>query len=151
MMLERSVEVEVGCSVEEVYELWKNLENMPRWMPLVKEVKVQGGAEELSRWKFGLRFPLLTEWTSRITQRIPERLIAWESVSGLPNNGFAEFSPTEQGCRLRLSLTFELPGGIAGTLLDAIGIDSWLESNLVESLYRFKEQIEQEVIRQRKQ
>ena len=150
MMSERSVEVEVACSVEEVYDLWKNMENVPRWMPLVKEVKVLPGTEELSRWKFGLGFPLLTEWTSRITRRVPQRLVAWESVSGLSNCGCAEFFPTEQGCRLRLTLAFELPGGIVGAFLEAIGIERWLESNLVESLHRFQSLIEEEVLRQKK-
>ncbi|OKH26757.1 polyketide cyclase / dehydrase [Hydrococcus rivularis NIES-593] len=148
-MSEHSVEVEVACSTEEVYDLWKNIENVPRWIPLVKEVKILPGTEELSRWKFGLGFPLLTEWTSRITQRIPQKLIAWESVSGLPNFGCAEFFPTERGCRLRLTLAFELPKGIVGAFLEAIGIDRWLEANLVESLHRFQSLIEEEVLRQK--
>ncbi|MBF2021325.1 MAG: SRPBCC family protein [Hydrococcus sp. C42_A2020_068] len=148
-MSEHSVEVEVACSAEEVYDLWKNIENVPRWIPLVKEVKILPGTEELSRWKFGLGFPLLTEWTSRITQRIPQKLIAWESVSGLPNSGCAEFFPTERGCRLRLTLAFELPKGIVGAFLEAIGIDRWLEANLVESLHRFQSLIEEEVLRQK--
>jgi uncharacterized membrane protein len=148
LMLKRSVEVEVACSVEQVYDLWENLENVPRWMPLVKSVSPLSGDEELWHWKFGLGFPLLTEWTSRITKRIPLRSIAWESVSGLPNQGCAEFFPTDRGCRLRLTLAFDLPGGIAGALLEKIGMERWLEANLTESLNRFQSQIEAEVMRQ---
>jgi uncharacterized membrane protein len=148
MMREYCVEVKVACSVEQVYDLWRNLENVPRWIPLIKEVKVLPGSEDLSRWKFGLGFPLLTEWTSHITQYIPNKLIAWESVSGLPNRGCAEFFPTEEhGCRLRLSVAFELPGGIVGSFLETIGIDRWLEANLVETLNRFQSLIEEEVLR----
>lgn len=33
-MLQRSVEVEVDCSVQQVYDFWEDLENVPRWMPL---------------------------------------------------------------------------------------------------------------------
>lgn len=145
--IERSVEVDIACSVEEVYNLWENLENMPRWIPLVKEVKVLPGAEQLSRWQFGLGGPLLTEWTSRITQRIPMQLIAWESVSGLPNHGSAQFIPTDQGCRLRLQLAFNLPGGIVGKLIKGVGVERWLEANLLETLKRFKALIEKEVLR----
>jgi uncharacterized membrane protein len=29
LMLERQVEVDVACSVEQVYDLWDNLENVP--------------------------------------------------------------------------------------------------------------------------
>ena len=147
-MLERSVEVDVACSVKQVYDLWENLENVPRWMPLVQSVRRLPGDEEFWHWRFGLGFLLLTEWTSRITRRIPLRLIAWESVSGLPNHGRAEFFPTDLGCRLRLTIAFDLPGGILGALLEKIGLERWLEANLVESLNRFQSQIEEEVLRQ---
>jgi uncharacterized membrane protein len=148
LTLEQSVEVEVACSVEQVYDLWGNLENVPRWMPLVKRVRCLPGDEGLCHWTFGLGFPLLTEWTSRITRRIPLRLIAWESISGLPNHGSAEFFPTDRGCRLRLTLAFDLPGGVVGMLLETIGLERWLAENLEESLNRFRDQIEAEVLRQ---
>ncbi|MBN8562885.1 MAG: SRPBCC family protein [Leptolyngbya sp. UWPOB_LEPTO1] len=148
IMLERSVEVDVRCSVEQVYGLWANLENVPRWMPLVKRVSRLPGDQELWHWTFGLGFPLLTEWTSRITQRIPLRLIVWQSVSGLSNRGSAEFFPSDRGCRLRLTIAFDLPGGIVGALLERVGVDRWLETNLIESLNQFQSQIEAEVIRQ---
>jgi uncharacterized membrane protein len=148
LTLERSVELEVACSVEQVYDLWENLENIPRWMPLVKRVKRLPGDEELWHWTCGPGFPLVATWTSQITERQPQRLIAWESISGLQNHGSAEFFPTEDGCRLRLTLAFALPGGVMGTLLENIGLDRWLEENLVESLKRFQSQIEMEVLRQ---
>lgn len=147
-VLERTVEVNVASSVEAVYKLWENLENVPRWMPLVKRVKRLPGQEELWQWRFGLGFPLITEWVSRISQRIPLQLIAWESVSGLPNQGRAEFFPSDRGCRLRLTLAFELPGGLVGAMIEKIGLDRWLEDNLAESLTRFQAQIEREVLRQ---
>lgn len=143
-MLRKSVEIDVACSVEQVYDLWENLENVPRWMPLVKSVRQLPGDKDLWHWTFGLGFPLLTEWTSRI----PLQLIAWKSISGLPNQGSAEFFPTERGCRLRLTLAFELPTGVVGALLETIGLERWLEDNLVESLKRFQSQIEAEVLRQ---
>lgn len=148
LMLERQVEVDVACSVEQVYSLWNNLENVPRWMPLVKSVKPLTGETDLWRWQFGLRFPLIVEWVSRIEQRIPGRLIAWKSVSGLHNRGKAEFFPSDRGCRLCLTLAFALPGGLVGAVLDKIGVDRWLEENLADSLHRFQMQIESEVRRQ---
>jgi uncharacterized membrane protein len=147
-MFDRSLEIEIACSVKQVYDLWEDMGNMPRWMPLVKEVKRLPGDEELWQWKFGLGAPLLSKWTSRITQRIPLRLIAWRSVSGLPNSGCAEFFPTDRGCRLRLTLAFNLPGGIVGMFLKGIGVERWLEENLIESLNRFRSAIEDEVLRQ---
>lgn len=60
-MSDLSLEVEVTCSVEQVYKLWGDIENIPRWMPLVKEVKILPSDENLSHWKFGLEAPLLTK------------------------------------------------------------------------------------------
>jgi uncharacterized membrane protein len=146
--LKRSVEVEVACFVEQVYALWENLENVPRWMPLVKQVRRLPGDKELWHWTVGLGFPLVTQWSAQVTQRIPLRLIVWKSVTGLPNQGSAEFFPTEDGCRLRLTLAFELPKGILGVFLGKIGLDRWLEENLAASLHQFQSQIETEVLRQ---
>lgn len=148
LMIERQVEVDVACSVEQVYDLWRNLENVPRWMPLVKSVKPLPGQPDLWRWQFGLRVPLVVEWVSRIEQAIPGQLIRWQSVSGLRNRGQAEFFPSDRGCRLRLTLAFALPGGLVGKALEKIGLDRWLEENLVDSLNRFQTQIEAEVQRQ---
>jgi uncharacterized membrane protein len=47
-MIDRSLEVEVSCSVKQVYEFWRDMQNIPRWMPLVKEVKILPGDENLS-------------------------------------------------------------------------------------------------------
>lgn len=145
--LERCVEIEVNCSVDEVYSLWDNLENMPKWMPFVKEVKIISEANHLSRWKFGLGGLLQIEWTSRITERIPLRSIKWESVSGVPNCGYAQFFSTDRGCLLRLTLAFNLPGGIVGALIKGVGVERWLEVNLQQGLVRFKALIEAEVSR----
>jgi uncharacterized membrane protein len=143
-MIERTVELEVACPLAEVYGIWADMENLPRWMRFVKEVQILPGREELSRWKFGLGAPLLVEWTSRIVRRIPLRLIAWESVSGLKNSGMAEFFPTDKGCNLRLTLAFDVPGGVVGIFLDQIGIQKWIDENLIDDLRRFKTMVEQE-------
>lgn len=143
-MIERTVELEVACPLAGVYEIWADMENLPRWMRFVKEVEILPGKEELSRWKFGLGAPLIVEWTSRIVRRIPLRLIAWESVTGLKNSGMAEFFPTEMGCNLRLTLAFDMPGGIVGIFLDQIGVQKWIDENLIDDLRRFKAMVERE-------
>ncbi|MEM9007361.1 MAG: SRPBCC family protein [Cyanobacteria bacterium P01_F01_bin.86] len=147
--LKKTVEVDANCSLEDVYNLWDNLENIPRWIPLVKEVKILPGTKQLSRWKFGLEAPLQTEWTSHIIERIPMKLIAWESISGLPNHGCAQFFPSDRGCRLNLTLSFDVPGGIVGFLIKGIGVDRWLEANLVESLKLVQSLMEKEIARKK--
>jgi uncharacterized membrane protein len=144
-MLERTVEVEVARPLAEVYALWADVENLPRWMRFVQSVEVLPGEGDLSRWRFGPGAPLLVEWTSRTTRRIPQRLIAWESVSGLTNRGVAEFFPTEKGCRLRLTLAFDTPGGLVGAFLKQVGVHRWVDENLIDDLRRFRALVEQPV------
>jgi uncharacterized membrane protein len=150
MKKQLSAELEVAASVEEVYDFWNNIENVPLWLPLVKEIKRLSHKEEVLHWKLGFGFPLITEWTSHITQCIPHQLIAWESISGLLNQGSAEFFPTEKGCRIRLCLSFDVPSGIIATFLDNIGIDRWLQTNLEESLHRFQCLLEKDILSNKK-
>ncbi|AGY59024.1 SRPBCC family protein [Gloeobacter kilaueensis] len=147
-MIERSIEVEVAAPLAAVYAIWADLENLPRWMRFVKSVRILPGTEDLSRWQFGLAAPLVVEWTSRITRRIPLRLIAWESVSGLTNRGSAEFFPTERGCRLKLTLSFDSPSGLAGEFLQRLGVERWVDENLIDDLRRFQSLVEQDTPRQ---
>jgi uncharacterized membrane protein len=141
-MIERTLEIEVNAPLADVYAIWDDMENLPRWMRFVREVRVLPGEDNLSRWKFGPGAPLVVEWTSRTTRRIPLRLIAWESVSGLANRGMAEFFPTAAGCRLRLTLAFETPGGLVGAFLEQIGVQRWVDENLIEDLERFRALVE---------
>jgi uncharacterized membrane protein len=114
LMLERQVEVDVACSVEQVYDLWDNLENVPRWMPLVKSVKPIPGEPTSGAGSLGCGFPSSSSGCLRLNSAFPDQFIAWQSVSGLRNQGKAEFAPSDRGCRLRLTLAFALPGGLVG-------------------------------------
>jgi uncharacterized membrane protein len=142
-MLERTVEMRVERSLELVYQLWADMENLPQWMEFVQDVKIisQPNEIEISRWRFGTG-PLSVTWTSRTTRKIPLRLIAWESISGLKNRGQIEFFPEGSGCRLKLALAFETPGGVVGTFLEQVGVARWIDENLVADLNRFKVLIE---------
>jgi uncharacterized membrane protein len=59
--LEHSVQVEVAAPIEHVWDLWQNIELMPRWMKWIESVKVLEDKPELSRWKFFARIYLAVE------------------------------------------------------------------------------------------
>ncbi len=140
-MLERSVEVVVDRPVAVVYELWSNLENLPRWMQYVREVKQDPQRENHSYWRFGRDFVNI-EWTSRITRLIPLRLVAWESVTGYKNRGQIEFFPADQGCRLKLTLAVAAPDGLIKLIVEQVGLTQWLSENLQADLDKFKSLLE---------
>ena len=77
--LEHTVQVEVEVPIEEVWALWSDLEQMPRWMKWIDSVEILIDNPELSRWKLasgGFQF----SWLSRIVKVVPEQIIQWESV-----------------------------------------------------------------------
>ncbi len=135
-MVERTVELTIRCPVEEVYALWADLENLPRWMRYIKEVRLDPLRPGHSRWKFGID-PLFVEWSSRITQQIPLRLVAWESVEGLENRGRIDFFPEGPYCRLRLNVAVSAPGGVVGVFIAQVGLGTWIDQNLQADLERF--------------
>ncbi|NEP31103.1 SRPBCC family protein, partial [Moorena sp. SIO3B2] len=88
--LEHSVQVEVEVPIELAWELWSDLEQMPRWMKWIDSVEVLKEDPDLSRWKLastGFEF----SWLSRILKLVPHQIIQWESVDGLPNRGAVRF------------------------------------------------------------
>ncbi|MEM8605335.1 MAG: SRPBCC family protein, partial [Cyanobacteria bacterium P01_H01_bin.121] len=84
--LEHSVQVEVATSLEHVWNLWSDLEQMPRWMKWIESVELQDDPT-LSRWRLNTGGGWEFSWLSRNLKVIPHQIIQWESVDGLPNRG----------------------------------------------------------------
>ena len=137
--LEHSVQVEVDAPIDLVWELWSDLEQMPRWMKWIDSVKVLEENPDLSRWKLdtkGLEFT----WLSRITKLSPRQIIQWESVDGLPNRGAVRFYGSQHKSTVRLTIAYAIPGWL-GRLMDNLFLGRVVESTIQADLERFKEYI----------
>ena len=135
--LEHSVQVEVEAPIELVWKLWADLEQMPRWMKWIDSVKVQEDNPELSRWKLntgGLEFT----WLSRILKMVPQQIIQWESVGGLPNTGAIRFYDRHNSSIVKLSIAYAIPG-ILGKIMDNLFLGRVVESTIKADLERFRE------------
>ena len=95
--LEHSAQVELPVSVDAVWQLWSDLEQMPNWMKWIESVKVLDDQPELSRWRLASGSFEFT-WLSRILKAIPNQIIQWESVDGLPNKGAIRFYDRKEPC-----------------------------------------------------
>jgi len=99
-----------GISAAEAFAIYSHLPNHPQWSSLLEEVAVSSDPT-VSRWSLralGLGF----SWDSRTTEETPPRLLAWESISGLPNRGLASFEDvpgTQAACRVTLEMNFQMP------------------------------------------
>jgi uncharacterized membrane protein len=136
--LEHSVHVDVNASVEKVWAMWSDLEQMPNWMKWIDSVEILEEDPELSRWRLntgGLSF----SWLSRIANVIPEQIIQWESVDGLPNKGAIRFYGHKHGgSTVKMTIAYALPGILARMMMSNSFVDRVVTSTLQADLDRFK-------------
>lgn len=135
--LEHTVQVEVDVPIEQVWGMWSDLEQMPRWMKWIDSVTILKDNPELSRWKLatgGFNFT----WLSRILQVVPQQIIEWESVDGLPNRGAIRFYDRHGKSIVKMTFSYAIPG-ILGRLMDNLFLGNIVESTVQADLERFKE------------
>ena len=139
--LEHSVTSEVQASAERVWEVWSDLEAMPRWMNCIESVVTQPHDPDLTYWTLaaqGFRF----HWKARITQRVEAQQLHWESVGGLPTKGAVRFYP--QGPELtvvKLTVSYELPGVLA-PLMEPTILGGIVTKELQANLDRFRDLVQ---------
>lgn len=135
--LEHSVQIEVDASIDLVWSLWSDLEQMPQWMKWIDSVKILEEDKDLSRWKLatgGLDFT----WLSRIMKLEHHQIIQWESVDGLPNRGAIRFYDRgEQGSIVKLTVAYSAPGFLL-QLMDNLFVGRIVESTLQADMERFR-------------
>lgn len=134
--LDHTVQIEVPVPIELAWSLWSDLEQMTIWMKWIESVKILEDNPELSRWKLasgGFNFT----WLSRIVQIVPEQIIEWQSVDGLPNKGAIRFYKRQQNTVVKMTFAYAVPG-IIGKLMDSL-IGDIVESTVMADLERFKE------------
>ncbi|MFB8791603.1 MAG: SRPBCC family protein [Potamolinea sp.] len=135
--LEHSVQVEVEVPIEFAWKLWSDLEQMPRWMKWIDSVKILEDNPDLSRWKLatgGLEF----SWLSRILKVVPNQIIQWESVDGLPNRGAIRFYDRQESSIVKLTVAYAIPGFL-GQLMDNLFLGRVVESTIQADLERFRD------------
>lgn len=138
--LEHSVQVEVNAPIELVWALWSDLEQMPKWMKWIESVEILKDNPELSKWKLASGTFEFT-WLSRILKVVPNQIIQWESIDGLPNRGAVRFYDRHQTSIVRLSIAYDIPG-ILGQLMDGLFLGRMVESTIQADLERFRDYIE---------
>ncbi|MDX5348479.1 MAG: DUF2892 domain-containing protein [Hymenobacteraceae bacterium] len=102
---------------QEVYEYWRNLENLPRFMKHLKEVTEQKGNR--SHWVAKSPGNLAhVEWDAEILKDQEGTLIAWRSLPGadVENAGEVRFTHvTGQGTEVHVRISYSPPAGEVGS------------------------------------
>jgi uncharacterized membrane protein len=135
--LDHSVIVDVEVPVETCWQLWSDLEQMPRWMKWIDSVHILPEDPDISEWKLASRGLEFT-WRSRITNLITHQIIQWEAIDGLPNRGAIRFYDHKNGTSsVKLTIAYAVPAVIKW--MDGLFLGRLVESTLQADLDRFRD------------
>ncbi len=132
----------INKSPAELYQFWRNFENLPRFMAHLESVQNTG--EKTSHWKAKAPLGTSVEWDAEITSDIENVRIGWKSLEGsdIPNSGVVEFRPTtNRGTEVKVTLTYEAPGGALGAMFAKL-FGEEPSQQVYGDLYRFKSLME---------
>jgi uncharacterized membrane protein len=144
---EHGVKVETAVCIDrspqELFQFWRNFQNLPQVMTNLKEVRVLD--RHRSHWVAEGPLGKRVEWDAEIHTERPNELIGWRSLEGseVDTAGSVHFYPVTGGggTEVKVTLKYDPPGGKAGAAL------AWLfgedaATQIEEDLHRFKERME---------
>lgn len=132
--MEKSIEVNVPVDV--AYNQWTQFEGFPNFMEGVEQVtqiddtRLHWIAEVGGHRK---------EWYAKITEQVPDQVIAWRSEEGAANGGVVTFEPLgNEATRIMLVMEYD-PEDLMENIGDVLG---FMSRRVESDLQRFKEFIE---------
>jgi uncharacterized membrane protein len=135
--------ININAPIEQVYALWSNFTNFPRFMAHVREVRDLGDGR--SHWKVVGPAGISVEWDAIVTKQVPNRILAWKSVTGEPvrSAGIVAFEPNSDGStRITVRMTYNPPAGALGhAVASFFGADP--KQAMDEDLVRLKSLLEE--------
>ena len=138
--VERSIQVQRPA--EELYDLWRDFSNLPRFMRHLDSVQCSDDLH--SHWVAHLPGGKHVEWDSEIVNDIPGQLIAWKTVGDpdIAHAGSVHFTPRDGGsAEVRIVFDYEPPfARTIGSIASHLGLtpDSLIDGDL----QRFREYAE---------
>jgi uncharacterized membrane protein len=139
-----SESITVNKPKSEVYQFWRKLENLPRFMKHLSEVKELDSKR--SFWKAPLPGGIGSiEWEAEILEERDNEMISWQSVpkSSVDNSGEVFFLdlPNKNGTIINATISYRPPAGNLGTAAAKL-LNNVFEKMIRQDLKRFKEVIE---------
>lgn len=138
--------VTINRSPTDLYNYWRNFENLPSIMRHLERVEAkEGSGDGWSHWVAKAPRGRVVEWDARIIEDRPGELIAWRSAEDaeVPNHGHVRFEalPHGHGTALEVSLSYQPPAGVVGAAVARVFGES-PQQQLREDLRRFKQVME---------
>lgn len=141
LKIEKSVTI--NKPAHELYQFWRNFENLPRLMTHLESVRRID--DRRSHWVAKAPAGMTVEWDAEIINEKANELIAWRSLAGaqIPNAGSVRFeqAPNGRGTQVKVALNYEPPAGKLGSLLAKL-FGAEPEQQVAEDLRHFKQFME---------
>jgi uncharacterized membrane protein len=133
----------VNRPLEEVYNFWRDFQNLPRFMRHLESVENIG--EGRSRWKAKGPAGIDVEWEAMIVADVPGEVITWRSLenSDVDNAGAVRFeqAPGGRGTIVKVNFEYQPIAGVLGaTVARLFGEEP--NQQLDDDLRRFKQVLE---------
>jgi uncharacterized membrane protein len=110
--------ITIWAPLDQVYQFWRNFENLPRFMQHLESVRVLD--DRRSHWVAKAPAGTSVEWDAEMVEDRPNELISWRTVgdADIPNQGTVRFlSAQPGGTEVRVELHYQAPGGRLGALV----------------------------------
>jgi uncharacterized membrane protein len=110
--------VTVNRPKEELYQIWRDFENLPRFMNHLETVQMDDRDTGKSHWVARGPLDRLIEWDSEVIEERENELLVWKSLPGsmVESMGRVEFvdAPGERGTIVHVSMEYNPPAGSLG-------------------------------------
>lgn len=132
--------VTIGKPRAELYEYWRRLENLPRFMKNLERVVDLGNGR--SHWVGKSALGFKAQWDAEIVDEREGRLLSWRSLPGsqVHNAGTVYFDDSSNGRGTVVRVSMELGGAfgqVAGKTFGGV-----TQQQVTEDLKRFRELME---------
>ena len=133
----------VNRPANELYQMWRNLEELPKFMSHL--LSVQDGEGNRSHWTAKGPGGSRVEWDAQIEEDRPNEMISWCSVGNadVESAGSVRFeaAPGGRGTIVRVEMHYRPPAGKAGAFIAKLMGQS-PEKQIAVDLLRFKQMAE---------
>lgn len=130
-MAEHRATVTVNAPLHQVYELFTHFNDYPKFMTYIKEVTYIDG--QRSHWVADVAGT--HEWDATNEDWVVDRQIGWRSTDGVSNSGRVTFAPIgDSSTRLDVVISYAPPGGVLGSIGEALGAGAQFETRLQRDL-----------------
>lgn len=134
--------IELDRPAEQLYKLWRDVDNLPAFMPNLLSVREIDALR--SHWVAKGPAGTVVKWDAEIINDVKNELIAWQTLRGssIDHSGSVHFDALDVNrTRVRIVLRYNPPGSKLGDAVARIFHDD-PQSELDEALERFRKLIE---------